>query len=225
MGASNIRPRAGAPRRPTVSGPRAPRAASPLFTWLKREAIALVAMTGAAITVLAQLAHQMPMAPPVPELLAQWQDFMHRLWRPPLELAGIDVHPHIVAAVNASFFMTMIGIGGRISARLSGKPLGPLFSGRFFEDQTWPSLLVFAALCIVFLMGSDSAPHQHRLVLFGSEKLGSYAYAITVAVGFFLGDYIGHREFHRRLLRLAVLVAAFVAVNFAVMHSVMGVGG
>lgn len=175
-------------------------------------------MTGAAITVLAQLAHVMPMAPPMPELLARWQDAMHHLWRPPLELAGIAVHPHIIAALNAAFFMTMIGVGGRISATLLGRPQGPLISARFFEDQTWPSLMVFMALCVVFLLGSDSAPEEHRLVFFGSEKLGGYAFAIIVMVGYFLGDYVGHREFHLRLFRLAVLVAAIVAVNFAAMH-------
>ncbi len=207
-----------APRRPTVSGPRSAHAASPLASWLKREAVALVAMTGAAITVLAQLAHVMPMAPPVPDLLTQWQDLMHRLWRPPLELAGIGVHPHIVAALNAAFFMTMIGIGGRISAALSGRPLGPLFSWRFFEDQTWPSLILFAALCIVFLLGSDASPAENKIILLGSKELGRYAFAIVVSIGYFLGDYIGHREFHLRLFRLAVLVAVFLALNFAVLY-------
>jgi hypothetical protein len=218
MAAPQVKPGSSAPRRPTVSGPRTTRAPNPLVSWLKREIVALLAMTGAAITVLAQLAHQMPMVPPVPELLAQWQETMHHLWRPPLELAGIDVHPHIVAALNAAFFMTMIGVGGRISARLSGRPIGPLISGRFFEDQTWPSLLVFAALCIVFLMGSGSPLHENRLTIFGSEKLGSYAFAIVVGIGYFLGDYIGHCEFHWRLFRLAGLVAIFVAVNFALLH-------
>jgi hypothetical protein len=211
-----------APRRPTVTSPRdrrfgAPRLARPRIanrthTWAAKESVALLAMTGAAIAVLAVLSKTMPTSPALARMLAGWQDLMHALWRPPFELAGLELHPNLVAALNVALFMTLIGVGARFSRWLAGRPL-PL-TWRFFEDQSWLSLLVLAALCLVFLLGAGSTLDD-PLTIFGSETIGRYTFAGLVAAGYFAGDFIGHREFHFRLYRLAVLVAALVAVNAA----------
>ncbi|MCC7251757.1 hypothetical protein [Hyphomicrobium sp.] len=204
-------------RRPTVTAPgAAPR--SPLLAWLKRECIALFALSGAALTVLAQLANVMPVAPQLSLVLARWQELIYTLWRPPLDLVGIGVHPHIIAALNVSAFMALLGVGARISARLAGKPLEPIRAGRFFDDQTWPSMLVFAALCIIFLLDSGGLDEASALIVMGSKEIGKYAFAVLVTVGYFAGDFIGHREFHLRLYRLAVIVALLAAANLAIVH-------
>jgi hypothetical protein len=220
---SNSKSALAAPRRPTVTSPRdrrfgAPRRARPrianrTLARVAEESVAALAMTGAAITVLAVLSKTMPTSPYVARLLERWQDLMHSLWRPPFELAGIELHPNLVAALNVALFMTLIGVGARFSRWLAGRPLAPL-SWRFFEDQSWPSLLVFAALCMIFLLGAGNTL-DNPLTLFGSEDLGKYAFSLLGTAGYFAGDFIGHREFHLRLYRLAALVAALVAVNLA----------
>jgi hypothetical protein len=214
-------------RRPTVSPPgwrrvprRAPKlargaASSSAFAWLKRESVALLAVAGAALTVLAQLATIMPLAPQLAPVLTRWQELTHTLWRPPLDLAGIDVHPHIVAALNVAVFMALLGAGARISARLAGTPLAPISFGRFFDDQTWPSLIVFASLCLIFLLGRGDT---EALTVMGSEEIGKYSFAGLVTLGYFAGDFIGHRAFHLRLYRLAVFVALLAAANLALVH-------
>lgn len=219
------------PRRPTVASPRwrgtrnrpSPhaslrRSSSPILAWLKRESVAVLALSGAALTVLAELAKAMPFAPPFSLVLMRWREFTNDLWRPPLDLAGIDVHQDIVAALSVSAFMVLLGIGARLSARLSGQPLAPMSLGRFFDDQTWPSLIVFAALCLVFLLGHGDADRSDVLTFMGSEEAGKYGFAVLVTAGYFAGDFIGHRQFHLRLYRLAWIVAAISAANLAMIH-------
>jgi hypothetical protein len=193
---------------------------NPLLAWLGQESVALLAMTGAAITVLAVLGKIMPIAPQLAPWLAGWNDLMHELWRPPLDLIGAEVHPQIVAALNVATFMALIGAGARFSAWLSGRPLAPLTWRRFFDDQSGPSLAVFAALCLAFLVGQDVDFNANQLVVFGSEKVGQYAFAGVVTAGYFAGDFIGHREFHLRLYRLAALVVALIAANVAMLQIV-----
>ncbi len=205
-----VTPRRGAPSQ----SPRRVPSNSPL-AWLRRESIALLALSGAALTVLAQLANVMPVAPPLATWLAEWQQLTHTVWRPPLDLVGAGLHHDMAAALNVATFMALLGLGARISAKLAGTPLAPLGFDRFFDDQTWPSLIVFAALCMVFLLG-HGASSADVLVVMGSKELGKYAFAVTVALGYFAGDLIGHRQFHRRLYRLAVIVAAVTAVNLAI---------
>jgi hypothetical protein len=185
-----------------------------LSSWLKREAVATLAMAGAALTVLAQLAQAMPMAPWLEQILAWWQAFLHGLWRPPLDWLGIPLHPHLVAAVTVSAFMTLIGVGARISRRFAGTPLPPIGFAHFLGRMNWPSLVVFAALSIVFLAGQGD-PSSDRLVLWGNREAGRYGFALTAASGYFAGDLIGQHEFHGRLLRMAVLVVLLVSASLA----------
>lgn len=224
--------RAPRPQQPTVSA-RTPRrgrgvaartfrvlgpASSARFSWLKREAIALAALSGAALTLIGQLSQAMPTAPVFSEAIARWRDVTHHVWRPPLDALHITAHPDIVAALSVALFMALLGLGARISARLSGDPLAPISSGRFFDDQTWPSLIVFAALCFIFLLGNGDDDGAGPLSIMGSEEAGKYAFALIVTAGYFAGDFIGHRAFHLRLYRLAAIVAAFAAVNLAVLQ-------
>ena len=220
------------PRQSTVSarasrrgrgvGARAFRASGPAssasLAWLKREAVALAALSGAALTVIGQLSQVMPTAPVFSDAIARWRDVTHNLWRPPLDALHVAAHPDIVAALSVALFMALLGLGARISARLSGAPLAPITSSRFFDDQTWPSLIVFAALCVIFLIGNDGNDSAVPLSILGSEEVGKYAFAIIVTAGYFAGDFIGHRAFHLRLYRLAAIVAAFAAVNLAVLQ-------
>jgi len=184
---------------------------------LKRESIALLALSGAALTVLAQLANVMPVTPQIATWLAGWQHLTQTFWRPPLNLVGVPLHHDMAAALNVSVFMALLGFGARMSARLSGEPLAPVGFDRFFDDQTWPSLIAFGALCTVFLVG-HGASSTDKLLVMGSEELGKYAFAVTVTLGYFAGDFIGHRQFHRRLYRLAAIVAVVAAVNLAILN-------
>lgn len=180
-----------------------------------RESVALLALSGAALTVLAQLATVMPVVPQLATGLAWWRELTQTFWRPPLDLAGVGLHHDMAAAFNVSAFMALLGLGARMSAQLAGKPLAPVGFDRFFDDQTWPSLIVFGALCIVFLL-SHGASSTDALVVMGSKELGKYAFAVIVTLGYFAGDFIGHRQFHLRLYRLAVIVAVVAAVNLAI---------
>jgi len=159
----------------------------------------------------------MPVGPRIAVGLAQWQRLTHSFWRPPFDLAGVQVHHDMVAALNVSAFMVLLGAGARISAHLAGKPLAPMGFGRFLDDQTWPSLMIFAALCLIFLLG-HGASSADALVVMGNKELGKYAFAIVVSIGYLAGDFIGHRQFHLRLYRLAAIVVALTAVNLAIVH-------
>lgn len=213
------------PRLPTVSphNPRSTKTLGPAFRspfvgWLKRESVALLALSGAALTVLAQISALMPLAPALAHVLAGWQELTRGVWRPPFDLVGVALHPDLVAALTVSAFMALLGGGARLSARLGGEPLEPMTAGRFFDDQTWPSLIVFAALSLVFLMGTGSADSSDVLRVMGSEEVGKLAFAGIVTTGYFAGDFIGHRPFHLRLYRLAAIVAVLVVANLALVH-------
>jgi hypothetical protein len=179
--------------------------------------LALLALSGAALTVIAELGKTIPLAPQISHLLGKWQEITRTVWRPPLELTGLTVHSDLVAALNVAAFVALLGVGARVSAHLSGAPLAPIAFGRFFDDQTWPSLLAFAALCLVFLLGHGS-DDNNVLTVWGSQEIGKYAFAFVVTAGYFAGDFIGHRAFHLRLYRLVAVVAILVAANFALIH-------
>ena len=135
------------------------------------------------------------------------------LWRPPLDMLGLPLHRNLVAALTAALFMAMIGIGARVSARLSGAPLPPIVLTRWLDGMTWPSLMVFAGISITFLFG-HGASYTDPLVVWGSREWGKFMFACTVTAGYAAGDYLGHGEFHQRLLRLAVLVPLLLALNY-----------
>ncbi len=185
-----------------------------MLGWLKRESVATLAMLGAALTVVAQLRHAMPMASWLEQIVAYWQLLTRGLWRPPLALLGVPAHHDLVAALTLAAFLTMIAVGARVSGRIGGAPLGRIELGRWLDGMSWPSLIVFAALALVFLFG-HGASASDPLVIWGSREAGKYAFALTVTAGYIAGDFIGHDEFHRRLLRLAVLVVLLVAASFA----------
>ena len=98
--------------------------------------------------------------------------------------------------------VTDIGVFA-VSAQLGGTPLSPLVAMRWLDDMTFPSLAVFAALCIVFLLGHE--PNQSSgatVTVLGSERLVRYTFTLVVTAGYGAGDFIGHYEFHRRLCDL-----------------------
>ena len=187
-----------------------------MLAWLRSESLATAAMFGTALTLLVQLSTLIPFAPPLAALLTLWTSMTQAIWRPPLELIGLPLHRHLVAALTAAVFMAMIGVGARVSARLSGAPLPPIVLSRWLDGMTWPSLMVFAAISIAFLLGHAASPSD-PLIVWGSREWGKFAFACTVAAGYVAGDYVGHGEFHRRLLRLAVLVPLLLALNYALL--------
>jgi len=187
-----------------------------VLDWLRRETVATLAMLGAALTVLAQLANSITVAPWLDWLLEQWEGASRAFWHPPLSLVGAPIHAHLVAALTIAWFLAMIGIGARISGHFSGNPLAPVVWTRWLDGMSWPSLIVFAAICVIFLIGHGASASAPRLVIWGSETIGKYAYALTVTAGYVAGDFVGHEEFHRRLLRLAALVIVLVAVSFGI---------
>jgi hypothetical protein len=189
-----------------------------MLDWLRRETVATLAMLGAALTALAQLGPHMPLALWLERLLSAWQEATRWFWHPPLAWIGAPLHHDLVAAVTLAAFLAAIGIGARVSGRLAGAPLPPIVLTRWLDGMSWPSLMVYAALALIFLMG-HGASAADPLVLWGSRIAGKYAFALTVTAGYIAGDYIGHEEFHRRLLRLAVLVAIILAANLLVLRS------
>jgi hypothetical protein len=193
---------------------RSSRGETGVLRWLKRESLATLAMLGAALTVLAQLDRVMLLAPWLEQIVAYWQLATRGFWRPPLTWLGAPLHHDLVAALTLAAFLTLIGVGARLSARLAGTPLPRIALSRWLDGMSWPSLIVFGALAIVFLLGQDASASD-PLVLWGSRTTGRYAFALMVTAGYLAGDYIGHDEFHRRLLRLAVLVVLLVAASFA----------
>lgn len=188
-----------------------------MLDWLRREGLATLAMLGTAFTLLGQLATVMPFAAPLALLLTYWNSFTQSLWRPPLELIGLPLHRNLVAALTAALFMAMIGAGARVSARLSGAPLPPIILTRWLDGMTWPSLMVFAGISVIFLLG-HGASYTDPLIVWGSREWGKFIFACTVTAGYAAGDYVGHGQFHRRLLRLAVLVPLFLALNYALLR-------
>lgn len=188
-----------------------------MLDWLRREGLATLAMLGTAFTLLGQLATVMPFAAPLALLLTYWNSFTQSLWRPPLELIGLPLHRNLVAALTAALFMAMIGAGARVSARLSGAPLPPIILTRWLDGMTWPSLLVFAGISVVFLLG-HGASYTDPLIVWGSREWGKFIFACTVTAGYAAGDYVGHGQFHRRLLRLAALVPLLLAMNYALLR-------
>ena len=79
--------------------------------------------------------------------------------------------------------MAMIGIGARVSARLSGAPLPPIILTRWLDGMTWPSLMVFAGISMAFLSG-HGASYTDPLVVWGSREWGKFMFACTVTAGY-----------------------------------------
>jgi hypothetical protein len=188
-----------------------------MLDWLRRESLATAAMFGTALTLLGQLATLVALAPPLAVVLMLWNNLTQAIWRPPLDLVGLPLHRNLVAALTAALFMAMIGVGARLSARLGGAPLPPIILTRWLDGMTWPSLMVFAAISMAFLLG-HGASYTDPLVVWGSREWGKFIFACTVTAGYAAGDYLGHGEFHRRLLRLAALVPLLLALNYGLLR-------
>lgn len=185
-----------------------------MVAWLRGEALALAALAGAALTVLGQLANAGALSADLAARIAWWPPLLEWVIRPPFEWIGLDPHPHVIAAAALIVFLLGIAAGGRVDARLSGAPLPPLRQFRCLDDMTWPSLMVFAALEMIFLIGMDSAPNgSPPLTAWGSETAGKYAFVLAITAGYMAGDWIGHRPFHERLKRLAGLVGVVWATD------------
>jgi hypothetical protein len=185
---------------------RAPRPA-----WLFREAVALIGMAGAALTVFSQLTSVVPLSPPFVDVLGWWVTVTLDFWLALSGELGFYVHSHIQAAIALAVFLTMIGLGARIAAILSRTPLERRWE--FLDGMTWPSAAILGVLGIVFLLGHD----VERPVNGG--KAIQYTFAIILTAGYALGNHLGQRGFHIRLYRLAALLALLVALNFWLLPS------
>lgn len=182
-----------------------------LIRLLRKELLAWAGQLGAAVTVLAQFSSEIVLPDWLVNLLAAWRQMQAALWKPVFDAAGLSLHPHIVAALSTAVFLAMIGIGARLSRAKTRRPLAPL-EVRFLDDMGWMSVLIFAALVYVFLIGSGPDPAASvPLTLYGSELAGRYLFASIVTAGYVAGDFFGHRAFHYRLIRLAGAVGAVVA--------------
>lgn len=188
-----------------------------MLKFLRKELIALVAETGAALTVLSQLASEVAMPDWLRDFLVFWRQMLAAVWQPLFNHLNWDLHPQLVAALSLAVFMVVLGIGARMARSRSRAPLAPI-EVRFLEDMNFPSLLVYAGLVYAFLIGSGPDPAQEPpITLFGSEVAGRYTFALIVTIGYALGDFIGHKAFHWRLLRLASVVAVIlVGLIFAI---------
>ncbi|MCH9765258.1 MAG: hypothetical protein K0U34_04610 [Alphaproteobacteria bacterium] len=182
-----------------------------MLKFLRKELIALFGEIGATLTVLGQLASEIPMPDWLREFLLFWRQFLTAIWQPLFANFDWVQHPQLIAALSLAVFMCVLGIGARIAKGASRRPLAPL-EARFLEDMSIFSLLVYAGLVYAFLIGSGPDPAaEPPITMFGSEIAGRYTFALLVTAGYALGDFFGHKSFHRRLMRLAVVVIAVVA--------------
>lgn len=179
--------------------------------WLVRESIALLGMAGAALTVLAQLAWLVPLSRPFMDVLGRWMTFNSDLWIANYDILGFYPHSHLQAAIALALFLSLIGLGARISARLSGEALQK--NWRLFGGLSMPSFWILSSLIIVFLLGHARDPARDPLVVGGSLQMGEFAFALAIAAGYGLGDLLGQKGFHTRVARLAVLVALLLVWN------------
>ena len=210
----STRPEFQIPARPTVSR----RGPSKHVAWLRREFVATLGIAGAALTLIAELAHNMPMAPPLARVLAYWRGLTQGLWEIPLDFVGILIDPAVTAALTIAAFLITIGVGARISAAKSSHPLPPLTQQGFWQNdhQTWPSLIAFGSVCLIILLGRDSGSPDHPQIV-GSDRPIGWLFAIIGATGYLLGEFLGDQEFHRRLIRTIGAVAVVAAVNWVLL--------
>ncbi len=192
----------------------APSGPSRFAAWLKRESVAAIGVSGTALTLLGELAGIVPMSPPIARVLGAWRTLVDSIWQPAFSVAGISLHPDIAAALTVAVFLVTIAIGARMAARLSGTPLPAPSLGRFLEQSNpWPSLIAFAAVGFIFLIGRSPGGVDPP-VIFGSPAAGELAFPVIGAAGYLLGDFISEDAFHRRLLRAVGVVVAVLALNF-----------
>lgn len=185
-----------------------------MFDWLKRASYAWFGLSGALLTVLGQLANACVLSPGLSQFVMWWPEVLRTAWRPPLELVGIEPHPHVAAVLSFALFLIMIGIGARLDARSGPQPLPPLMQARLLDDMTWPSLIVFAWLLVVFLSGLGHDPADDTpLRLFGSALAGRLSFALIAMFGYATADWFGHHLFHDRLYLLAGTVAIIWGVD------------
>jgi hypothetical protein len=204
------------PRSPPPSAPPNPastatRPAGTLGGWLARESLALLGMAGAALTVLSQLAWVMPVSRPFMDLLGWWMTVTSNFWLTHYDSLGFYPHAHLQAAIALAAFLTMIGLGARISAISSGTPLQHRWG--FLDGMTWPSLAIMGVLAIIFLLGYDPNPSGASYEGAGGKETVKYLFAIILMLGYAAGDILGQRGFHIRLYRLAALLIFAVALN------------
>lgn len=181
------------------------------FRWLKGEAIALIGMSGAALTVFSELSYAMTVAPPVAYVIGYWRAVTEDVWRPLLDIVGLAVDPGVAAAIAAAWFMLMIAIGGRFAAQLAGQPVPNLRDRKFWdgESQPWWSLISLGVICFAFLIGRSNTDGHGP-----SGSVEQWAFILIVTAAYLLGEYLSGEEFHRRLARAIILVAPLIGLNF-----------
>ncbi len=138
-------------------------------------------------------------------------------WLSHYDELGFYPHSHVQAAMSLAVFLTLIGLGARVSAILSGTPLARRWS--LFEGITWPSLAIMGILGIVFLIGQDPGAATATYDGAGGKETVKFLFAIILATGYGLGDYLGQRGFHTRLYRLAILLLLLLGFNHWLMIS------
>ncbi len=200
-----------APRKSAPPASSDARPAGSLPGWLLRESIALLGMAGAAVTVFSQLAAMIPISRPFMDILGWWMTVSSNFWLTHYDDLGFYPHSHLQAAIALAAFLTMIGLGARISAMWSGERLQRRWP--FLEGMTWPSLAIMASLAMIFLLAHDPTPSETTFESAASRELIKYMFAVILMVGYALGDHLGQRGFHIRLYRLAFLVLLLVALN------------
>jgi len=212
------RTRTRVPRSPPPSAPPNParetdttRPAGSLGGWLARESLALLGMAGAALTVFSQLAAIMPLSRPFMDILGWWLTVSSNFWLDRYDEIGFYPHSHLQAAIALAAFLTLIGLGARISAIWTGTALQRRWG--FLDGMTWPSLAIMAVLAIVFLLGHDPNASSITSGGDGSKETVKYLFAIILTAGYAAGDFLGQRGFHIRLYRLAVLLIIGLALN------------
>jgi hypothetical protein len=206
------------PKSPPPSAPPNPapstnatRPAGSVGGWLARESLALLGMAGAALTVFSQLAAIMPLSRPFMDILGWWITVSSNFWLDRYDDIGFYPHAHLQAAIALAAFLTLIGLGARMSAIISGTPLQRRWG--FLDGMTWPSLAIMGILAIVFLLGHDPDASSATYDGAGGRETVKYLFAIILTVGYAAGDLLGQRGFHVRLYRLALLLILSLALN------------
>jgi hypothetical protein len=184
---------------------------SSFLRYVRNNTLAFLSQCGAVLTILAQLSSELALPDWLMGPLAGWRNLTLRMWQPLFDVAGLTPHPNLVAALSVAFFLSLIGVGARVSRSYTRRPLAPL-EMRFLDDMGWLSVAVLGSIIYVFLIGSGPDPSKVApLEVYGSELAGRYLFAVIVMIGYALGDFFGHRAFHYRLLRMAAIFGLLIA--------------
>lgn len=190
--------------RPTPPPATAPRAIPTLPQFLAREAVTLVGLASAALTLLS-FVWFVPFSPFVLSLVAKWMIWSNEMLAHLVRAFGVGHVPALDGAILLALSFVLIALGAVFAGDRADIRTDK--SGRsLLGNATILSFLIFIAALIIVHLGAAPIPggwHEHQ------EKP-----LIAVVAGYLIADLIGRRGFHKRLSWLAVALALLLWINW-----------